>query len=212
MRASSGNDVAARTRLTRRDAIVGGLALAAGALFGTRPDPASAANGTTVTVGGLNIGTVGTIFWRTDTGAIGPVYSQAMLAGPNFGGSHRGLEGEVYAPAGNAAVGVRGSGAAAGQFGVLAENAAAGGTALRVNGVASFSRSGRSTISKGKSSMTVAGLTGITTNSMILVTLQGSAGSGVYLRYATRLDAMSFRVVLSKAATSAVSFAWLVLD
>jgi hypothetical protein len=99
-----------------------------------------------------------------------------------------------------------------GQYGVLAENTASGGTALKVNGQAFFSRAGRSTIAKGKSTVTVAGLTNIGTSAAILVTLQGSAGSGVYLRYAKRLNSQQFQVVLNKAATSTVPFAWMIVN
>jgi hypothetical protein len=145
-------------------------------------------------------------------GTIGTVYSQAILAGRTGAGLHRALEGEVYASAGAAAAGVRGSAVAAGQFAVLADCAAPGGTALRVNGVASFSRSGRGSISHGHAGTTVTVPSGVATGALILVTLQGSAGSGVYLRYAKRTTATTFQVVLNKTATSKVSFAWMILN
>jgi hypothetical protein len=99
---------------------------------------------------------------------------------------------------------------AAGGVGLLA--ASTGGTALQVQGVATFSRSGSGSIAKGHSTTTVAGLTNIGTNALILVTLQGSPGSGVYLKYAKRLASTKFQVVLNKAATAKVYFAWMILN
>lgn len=198
--------------LSRRDAIVGGLALAAGALIAGRPDEALAANGDAAQVGELNPGLSPTFFLHTDNGSIlSPERSWALLAGDNNDVEY-GVEGHVFAHSSGAGVGVHGQAETVSQYGVLAENTASGGIALKVNGPARFSRSGKATISKGHSSKTVSGLSAISTSSLILVTLQGSAGSGVYLRYAKRASSSSFTVYLSKAATASVSFAWLILD
>ena len=198
--------------VSRRDAIMGALALAAGTLMATRPEEAKAANGDSVVAGSITIGASPTYVWRTATGYLGPVYSQAALNWDNGAGAHHAVDGEVYALAGAAGAGIRGTAASVGQFGVLAEHKAAAGTALRVNGVASFSRSGRKTILKGRSGATVTGLTNIGTGSLILVTLQGSAGTGNYVRYAQRVSDTSFKVALTKPASSTVSFAWLILN
>ena len=121
MSASTATDTPAKLILSRRDAIIGGIAMAAAALFARKPDTASAANGSPVVVGGLHAGTQATIFWRTDTGNLGQIYSQAMLSGPDpASGQHRGLDGQVYGFGGSDAVGVRGSAAGAGQYGVVA--------------------------------------------------------------------------------------------
>jgi hypothetical protein len=198
--------------ISRRDAIVGGLALAAGALIATRPEEAVAANGAAVSVGGIQTGNLPTVLWHTVSGNAGPVYSQALLAGVNVNGVEYGVEGEVTANSPGVGAGVRGLAATVPQVGVLAENTAAGGIALKVNGLAQFSRSGKATISKGKSSHTVSGLTNISTSSMILVTLQGSAGSGRYVRYAKRVSSGSFTVYLNAASKYDVSFAWMILN
>jgi hypothetical protein len=211
MAASRNPETAGAAVISRRDAIIGALALAAGALVATKPKPAAAANGSAVTVGMIHAGTAPTVFWCTTTGNIGPTYSQAMIAGPNLSGQHRGLDGEVYALAGNAAVGVQGSASALGQYGIVANHSVAGGTALQVNGKAVFSRSGTATISKGSSYKTVTGLAGIGNGAFVLATLQGSPGTGVYLKYAKRMSPTSIKVVLNKAATSAVTFAWFIL-
>ena len=209
----SGAGTAGGTVLSRRDAIVGALALAAGALIASKPEVAAANSGDAIVAGTINLSAGTTYLWRTSNGFLNPVYSEVELGGATDNvGAHRAVSGHVNALAGTAATGVRGSADAAGQFGVIGENTAPGGTALRVNGRASFSRSGRHSIPKGQSAHTVTGVADIATNSMILVTLQGSGGTGVYLKYAARVSATSFKVVLSKACTSAVTFAWMILD
>lgn len=178
-----------------------------------RPEKAVAANGNTVTVGGLHTGTLPTVLWHTASGNLGPVSAQALLAGVNSGDSvEYGVDGEVSAVSLGTGVGVRGLAGTPLQTGVVAQNTATGGTALKVTGLACFSRSGRSSISKGSSSRTVSGLSNISTTSMILVTLQGDPGSGIYLRYAVRLGSTSFRVNLTAHAKKTVAFAWLILD
>jgi hypothetical protein len=211
MAASKNLGAAEAAVITRRDAIIGALALAAGALVATKPETAAAANGSAVSVGMIHAGTAPTVFWCTTTGNLGPTYSQAMIAGPNPSGKHRGLDGEVYALAGSAAVGVQGSASALGQYGVVANHSVAGGTALQVNGKAVFSRSGTGTIPKGSSYKTVTGLAGIGNGAFVLATLQGNPGTGVYLKFARRVDAGTIRVYLNKAAPNAVTFAWFIL-
>jgi hypothetical protein len=123
---------------------------------------------------------------------------------------HYGLDGQTFAgDAGSA--GVHGHTEAAGHYGVLARHTASG-TALRVEGKAGFSRSGKAAVARGHSTQTVTVASGVGTGSMILVTLQGSAGSGVVLRYAKRLSATTFQVALNKAATTTVTFAWMIVD
>ena len=96
---------------------------------------------------------------------------------------------------------------------MLARHLAADGTALRVEGRATFSRSGRASVSKRHSTRTVTVASGgIASDALILVTLQASAGGGVYVRYARRTSATTFQVVLNKAATtSTATFAWIIL-
>lgn len=210
MASSNGSDAGT---LTRRDAIAAALAIGAGSLLALKPATALAANGATMTVGGLFTGNLGTVLWHTASGDLGPIYSQAVLAGTDpQTGVHWGLEGEVAARAGTGAVGVRGHAEGSDQSGVLAENTSATGTALQVNGRASFSRSGRATVTKGASYCTVAGLSGIDSNSLIFVTPQADPGVGVQVAYARPLNATSFRVVLTAPAKKTLPFAWMILN
>jgi hypothetical protein len=114
------------------------------------------------------------------------------------------------APAGSAAV--WGDSAGPLNYGVHAKNDYDAGIALKVEGRTSLKRSGIGTVSKGSSTKTVTVASGVNSGSKIIVTLMGDGGSGVYLRYATLASATTFKVVLTKAATKAVRFSWLVTD
>lgn len=208
--------------ISRRDAIVGALALAAGTLIASTPETARALDGDPILIGRSQASTSMTWIFRTDTGTVeGNTYTEALLNSVVGPGSY-GVYGRAVDNAGPSAGGVLGEGTIAGQTGVYALNGVAGGiglkasapngTALQVDGPATFSRSGRGSIARGSSSTTVAGLTNIGTNALILVTLQGSAGSGVVLRYAKRLASTKFQVVLNKPATTKVYFAWMILN
>lgn len=198
--------------ISRRDAIVGALALAAGTLIASKPDAAFAADGDTMRVGTDMVSTVATSITRRDPAILFGIndLSYAFL-NHSFGDPQVGVYGGVSDVAAVESVGVLGLASSTGQFAVQAEHVN-GGTALKVIGKAEFQRSGRSSVSKGKSTKTVTGLSGVATTSMILVTLQGSGGSGVYLKYAARVSSTSFKVVLSRACTSSVKFAWMIVD
>ena len=128
--------------MSRREAIVGALALAAGTLLAQVPETAPLANGSMVEGGSIVTQTLPCILWHTASGDITtPVRSQALMAGVNtVTGIEYGIDGEVTASSPVAGVGVHGQAATTLQYGVLAENTAAGGTALKVNGQAFFSR------------------------------------------------------------------------
>ncbi len=75
-----------------------------------------------------------------------------------------------------------------------------------------FKRSGRKRVSKGKSSVTVTVPGGISTSANVLCTLQASAGTGVYIRYAKRTSATTFKIYLNKkATTSTAHVGWMVM-
>jgi hypothetical protein len=84
-----------------------------------------------------------------------------------------------------------------------------GATALRVQGKAAFSRSGRAAVGAGQSSKVVT-MAGVTSASLVLVTLR-TRRSGVYVAAAVPATG-KFTVYLNKAVTAATYFAYLVLD
>lgn len=94
---------------------------------------------------------------------------------------------------------------------IKAQASAANGAALRVEGTMSMTRSGKAKISKRKQSVTVTVPGGVSTGALIMSTLQGSGGSGVYIKYAKRASSTQIKIVLSKAATSTVYVGWMVL-
>jgi hypothetical protein len=82
-------------------------------------------------------------------------------------------------------------------------------TALRVQGKATFSRSGRAYVGAGHYSRTIT-LAGVTTSSLILATLQ-TRRTGVYIAAAVPA-AGKFTVYLNKAVTATTYFAYFVLN
>lgn len=108
---------------------------------------------------------------------------------------------------------------ARGIVGVLGESStgtgvravSASGPALKVEGRATFTQAGRIYISSGKSYVTVSGPK-VGTGSAILATLNGNAGSGVYVKCAVRVSATAFKVYLSKAATRNVAISYFVIN
>lgn len=85
------------------------------------------------------------------------------------------------------------------------------GTALRVDGKAQFSNSGKATIPVGATSKLVTGAI-LDSSAAILVTLQGNPGPGVSVHYVQKMSATSFKVVLNKPAARSVAFGWFVVN
>jgi len=203
--------------MSRRDAIMGALALAAGTLIAAQPDVALASNGQTLTAGNMFYTSNETIVHLSPTPAIpdpsSTIISSAILnRNGAFGGPIQAVYGSVDPGASAGSVGVEGMAWGPGLVGMHAQHWQSAGIALRVVGKAQFSRSGKRTIPKGKSVLTVSGVANIETTSMIMVTLQNSGGSGVYLKYAQRVSSTSFKVSLSRACASPVTFAWMIVD
>lgn len=117
------------------------------------------------------------------------------------GGVHpRGLENPKLG------TGVQGDGS---RVGVGARSAT--GRALDVRGKAYFSNAGQGIISAGSRRKLVTNAK-LDADALILVTLQGSAGNGVYLSHAKKIDATSFKVVLNKPAAVNTPFAWFIVN
>jgi hypothetical protein len=197
---------------------VGALALAAGTLMASGPQVARANVDDPVHVGNTYSTNAATTIRRTTTGLnSGYDWTSVVMAGLASGVA--GIA-SAAAPAGTA--GVVGTGFGAGQYGVVGVNNAgtgtairgssAEGTALEVQGVTRFSRSGIGQIAKGHSTCTITGLARIAASSIILVTLQGSAGTGRYVRYAARVSDSSFKVRLNKKAANTVAFGYFIIN
>jgi hypothetical protein len=202
--------------ISRREAIMGALALAAGTLVVSQPGVALAAPSPVLTAGGMVYTSGETIVHLTPDGTSNTnIVASAIFNRFGFtsGGLVQAISGAVQPGAAAGSVGVWGKAWGSGLVGMQAEHSRANGTALQVIGRTSFSRSGLGTIPKGKSKVTIVVPTGVEATSMILATLQGSAGTGVYLRYARKLatSTTKFEVVLNKASASEVSFAWFIL-
>jgi hypothetical protein len=93
-------------------------------------------------------------------------------------------------------------------IGVLAD----GPTALKVNGPAVFSRSGKVTIALGSSTAKVQPIN-LKSSSLVLATIQGNV-AGVYVRGVTIVTGASgsFTVHLNKSAPSAITVGWFVVN
>jgi hypothetical protein len=107
----------------------------------------------------------------------------------------------------NAAIGVRGHSISG--FGVVA--ASDGGTALKVEGKASFSTSGEGSIHSGKSSVTVAA-THVTSKSHITVTLMDNPGNDAVVAWVRRNPGVGFVVHLNRKVVSRTSFTYLIVE
>jgi hypothetical protein len=110
---------------------------------------------------------------------------------------------------GSGAPGVIGESDTSTVSGVLARGSSTTGLALSVIGKTKFSRSGRTTIGSGRSSLTVS-LPGTTSSSKVFAVLHSNR-SGRYVR-AVVPTTNSFTVYLNAAVTSASFVAWFVLD
>ena len=199
--------------ISRREAIMGALALTAGSLIASRPATAAALYGDPVVAGGSVYAASGNTFYLNvgGTGA-GTEIAQAMVnRNGTIGEPVQAFGGIVMPAAPTGSAGVWGFAWDAAHYGVHAEHYRAAGVALKVIGRVSLSRSGKATITKGHSGCTVTVASGVDPTSLIVATLQGSAGTGVYLRYAKRANATTFTIKLNKAATATVSVAWFII-
>ena len=110
-----------------------------------------------------------------------------------------------YAAASATSIGVRG-GSPAGT-GVLAESTS--GTALKVNGKATFSRGKRVAIASGQASLKVT-MAGVTTSSYVIATLQGNR-AGIWVQAVVTASG-SFTIYLNKAVPATTSVGYLVVN
>jgi hypothetical protein len=151
--------------------------------------------------GGLGIGV-----WGSQAGSGWGVYGTAASGIGVFGsgGSGTGAYGE-------GATGVHGVATSATGAGVLADNVA-GGTALRVNGPATFARSGTVTVAAGQKTASATGIA-LTSASLVLATVQGNV-PGCYVQGVTTVTGSSgsLTIHLSKSAPVTIKVAWFILS
>jgi hypothetical protein len=224
-------DESADPKLMDRRGMLTAAAAAAAGLIGTMVMPAAAmaATGDAVTAGNVATGsTTDPGLWgRNTTGGVGVIaestgydavqgFSSGVGASGVWGrstasgGAGVTGDGPGYGLHGRSTAGIGARGASTTGTGVSAESTS--GTALGVIGKASFSRSGKVSLARRKSSIVVPVASGVSTSAMILVTLQGDAGSGVYVKYARRWSATSIKIQLNKKSIKASSIAWMILD
>lgn len=208
---SKGTETANPAVMSRREAIVGALALAAGTLIAAKPEAAIAMDGQSIVIGGENSAASQTLLMRTPSGELSYPNAETMAYFNFYAGSHHAIGGWLGSSASAGSSGVYGRAVDPTQFGITAQNVANGGIALNVQGGIALSRSGKTTVTKRHSTRTVTLGSGIDPAALILVTLQSSPGSGVYLKYARRTSATTFKVYLNKAATSTVTFGWMIV-
>ncbi len=111
---------------------------------------------------------------------------------------------------GTGTTGVHGFAASPAGVGVLAENDGSG-AALKVKGVAAFSRSGVATVPAGRSE--VSHRLSLTSASFVLAMIQGNV-KGLYVQgvTVTARSSGSFTIHLSKAVAAKTKVAWLVMN
>jgi hypothetical protein len=95
-----------------------------------------------------------------------------------------------------------------GGVGVLASSSA--GSALSVDGVATFSRSGSAKVAMGKDSVTVTGIT-LKDTSLVLATLQSYTKGVAVAAAVTDVGARSFTVYLTETVKTTTRVAWFVI-
>jgi len=188
-------------------------AASAAAVYGeitrTSPGPFSAA------VRGKNdgTGTNGIGVYGSQAGAGWGVYGTSETGNGVYGTATSGV-----GVAGNSTTGVHGTGTTGVHgfatsrpgVGVLAENDS-GGQALKVKGIAAFSRSGVATVAAGRSA--VSHRLPLTSASFVLATIQGNI-KDLYVRGVTITAGAhgSFTIHLSKAVAAKTKVAWLVVN
>jgi hypothetical protein len=190
----------------------GNAAAIAGALTSASPGPfAAGVRGQSVGTNGNGIGVYGS-HSGPGWGVYGNSEGGVGVKGDGFQGSGTGVwgNGATGVLGEGAAVGVQGTADAPAGIGVLAENSH-GGHALKVNGLAAFSRSGVATVPAHQSA--VSEKLRLSAASFVLATIQGNV-AGVYVQGVTVAPGSpgEFTIHLSKAVPAKTKVAWLVVN
>ena len=173
---------------------------------------------------------VGVRGWSTDAGAsargvfgtttngtgvhgwVGPTDTSVPPTGKSGVFGQCDIDASSHGAYGRSAAGFGVRGRTSSGYGVFAEATGATGTALKVSGKAVFTRSGKATVPNGSSSVVVSSVT-LTSSSLILATIQGSAASGLYVRYvAPSIGNSNFTIKLSKAVTADTKVGWFIVN
>jgi hypothetical protein len=204
-----------------------GTALVAGATgaggTGIRGEGVQAVVGDASTAGAGSIGVYGLADGGTDGSG---VYGQhGDVSDTTWSGGGEGVSGESFSTNGT---GVRGRGPlygvygqtengqagfflASGPTGTAVHGSAPSGTALEVDGVAKFSRSGQAPLASGASQVTVSSVP-LSQTSLVLAILQSDL-TNTYVRAAVpNVSGTSFTIHLNRPAPGAGSLAWFVVN
>jgi hypothetical protein len=205
-----------RTLMT--SAAAAGVGVVAGMLMGA--NPAGAADGDTVTVGGSFSGDTTTLTTSGGGAALkgvdattssGPGTGVSGQSTDNTGVSGTSIQGQGVKGASEFGDGIQGLSA----FGTGVSASSGAGTALAVDGTATFSRSGIATIPSGDNVVTVTGVP-LTSTSLVLATLQQLRTIGFALTTVAAVvpnpASSSFVIYLNQNVSTSTSVAWFVVN
>ena len=223
--APTGNNygVRGRTTSTGGSGVVGQSVATSGFSYGVRgftgsdfgagvrgEGPFRGAEGVATDVGSPGVGIVGESKGNGVgvVGFVGPGYEYFPKEGVHGESNDAGAYGAV----GRSLHGTAVQGRSDDGIAVHANAGLAAGTALKVDGRAVFSRSGRANVLAGQSTKVVNGVP-LTSSSLVLATIQGSGAAGVYVKSVSISVANSwFTIRLSKAVAANTPVAWFVVN
>jgi hypothetical protein len=205
-------------RMLMTSAAAAGAGIVAGMLV--EANPAGAADGETITVGGSFIGDTTTLTTSGGGAALTGVDATTSAGGgtgvmgqstDNTGVSGTSIQGPGVKGSSEFGNGIQGASA----FGTGVSASSNAGTALAVTGKANFSRSGIATIPSGDNAVTVTGVP-LTSTSLVLATLQQLRNVGFALTTVAAVvpstATSSFVIYLNQNVSTPTPVAWFVVN